>query len=86
MQSKEKRQPPCLLAHALLNKLSAIVGYSDLLLEKVEKEEGETECVKRLKIIHALAASAAKDLSDHQCQLSSVVRSLESREAASTAS
>ena len=86
MPLKEKHQPPCLLAHDLLNKLSAIVGYSDLLLEKVEQEEGGTECVMRLKRIHALAVSAAKDLSDHQCQLSSVVRTLETRETTSRAS
>lgn len=68
----EQHQPACLLAHDLVNKLSAIIGYCDLLIEKAEEE---TECAKRLRLIHNLAKSAAKELAEHQCQLSSVMRS-----------
>ena len=68
----KKHQPACLLAHDLVNKLTAIIGYCDLLIEKAEEE---TECAKRLRLIHNLAKSAAKELAEHQCQLSSVVRS-----------
>lgn len=68
----EKHQPACLLAHNLVNKLSAIIGYCDLLMEKAEDE---TECAKQLRLIHNLAKSAAKELAEHQCKLSSVIRS-----------
>jgi hypothetical protein len=73
MQSNlEKHEPACLLAHDLVNKLSAIIGYCDLLIEKAEEN---TECAKRLSLIRKFAQSAAKELADHQCQLSSVIRS-----------
>lgn len=44
-----KHEPACLLAHDLVNRLSAIIGYCDLVIEKAEKE---TECAKRLRLIH----------------------------------
>jgi light-regulated signal transduction histidine kinase (bacteriophytochrome) len=68
----EKHQPPCSLAHDLVNKLSAIIGFCDLLVEKAEQQDAE--CVNRLTSIHALAASAAKQLTDHQCELSVLIR------------
>src|ERR1035441_3054375 len=50
MQFGEKHQPACVLAHDVVNKLSAIVGFCDLLVENAEQRD--TECVKRLMSIH----------------------------------
>ena len=73
MQFGEKHQPPCLLAHDVVNKLSAIVGFCDLLVENVKRRD--TECVKRVMSIQELAKSAAEDLIEHQCELSLLIRS-----------
>ena len=69
----EKHQPTCLLAHDVVNKLSAIIGFCDLLKEKTEKRD--TECAARLTVIHDLAKSAVKELVDHQCQVYAEIRS-----------
>lgn len=66
----EKYKPRCLFAHDLVNKLSAIIGYCDLLIDKAEED---TECAKRLRLIHKLAKSAAKELAEHECELSLVL-------------
>jgi hypothetical protein len=62
----ERLQPVCIVAHNLVNKLSAIIGVGDLLRENAE--EG-TESAKRLVMIHELATSAAKELTDHLQEL-----------------
>ena len=67
-----KHEPACLLAHELVNRLSAIIGYCDLVIEKAEKG---TECAKRLRLIQKLAQFAAEELADHQCRLASFIRS-----------
>ena len=73
MQShRDKHQPACFLAHVLINKLAVIVGYCDLLIEKVGEQDAE--CAKRLRSIHELAKSAAQTLSNHQCELSGLIR------------
>lgn len=59
-------QPACLVAHNLVNKLSAIIGHCDLLSQNAA--EG-TECAQRLNMIHDLAKSAAKELTDFQKQI-----------------
>ena len=74
MQSNgEKHQHACLLAHDVVNKLSAIIGFCDLLVENAEQPD--TECATRLTSIRELAKSAAKQLIDHQCELSVLIRS-----------
>ena len=64
-------EPTCLLAHRLVNKLSAIIGNCDLLNEQVE---AGSECAKRLSLIHDVAQEMAKELNEHQCELAEVVR------------
>ena len=70
----EPHQPVCIVAHNLVNKLSAIIGHCDLLSENAE--EG-TESAKRLVMIHDLAKSAAKELTDHLQELRSGVHEVE---------
>ncbi len=73
MKSKDKKhQPACLLAHDLVNRLSAIIGCCDLLIEKAEPQ-GDG-CMKQLVAIKDLAESAVKTLAEHQCELSVVMR------------
>jgi light-regulated signal transduction histidine kinase (bacteriophytochrome) len=72
-----KPEPADLLAHNVVNKLSAIIGFCDLLIEKAEKQDAE--CARRLTIIHELAKSAAKELTDHQCHFSPIVQSSEEK-------
>jgi light-regulated signal transduction histidine kinase (bacteriophytochrome) len=62
----ERHQPVCIVAHHLVNKLSAIIGVGDLLRENAEEE---TESAKRLVMVHELAKSAAKELTDHLQEL-----------------
>jgi hypothetical protein len=64
-------QPGCMLAHDVINRLSVIVGYCDLLAD--ETPEG-SDCRKRLLTIRNLAKVAAADLTEHQCQLETLVR------------
>jgi hypothetical protein len=70
----DPHQPVCIVAHNLVNKLSAIIGQCDLLSEKVE--EG-TESAKRLVMIHDLAKSAARELTDHLQELRNGVHEVE---------
>jgi light-regulated signal transduction histidine kinase (bacteriophytochrome) len=73
MQANRRvHQPVCLLAHDLINKLSAIIGLCDLLIGTAERQD--TECAKYLTSIHELAKSATKELIDHPCQLSLIIR------------
>lgn len=64
-------QPNCRLAHDVINRLSVIVGYCDLLAD--ETPEG-SDCRKRLLTIRDLARLAATDLTEHQCRLENIVR------------
>jgi len=78
--NEEAHQPACLLAHNVVNKLTAIVGLCDLLKEKAEQQDAE--CVDRLTRIQGLAKLAAKELIDHQCNLSSIIEMTKSEESA----
>jgi hypothetical protein len=60
-----------MVAHNLVNTLSAIIGHFDLLNEKIEQG---TEAAKRLATVHALAASAVKQLTEHQRLLAAARR------------
>jgi hypothetical protein len=61
-----KYQPSCNLAHGLVNKLSAIVGYCDLL-----KDDAPEDSVyrNRLDSIRIIAKSMAQELQQHECDL-----------------
>ena len=72
MQSKrERHQPACMVAHAQLNKLAAIIGNCDLLIEKTEQG---TEYARRLGLIREIADSAVKELTEHQQQVEAETR------------
>jgi hypothetical protein len=72
MQSKRQRhQPACMVAHAQLNKLAAIIGNCDLLIEKTEQG---TEYARRLGLIREIADSAVKELTEHQQQVEEETR------------
>jgi hypothetical protein len=67
MQFTKRYEPVCMLAHDLVNQLAIIVGHCDLLLS----EESKTVLPRasRLRLIRDAAQGMAKDLSEHQCQL-----------------
>lgn len=74
-QSNEKRhQPTCMLAHDLINKLSVIVGFCDLLSAEVAVG---TKDATRLTVIHDIAKAMAKELTDRQCELAAAIRKVE---------
>ena len=56
-------EPASVIAHNLINKLTAIVGHSDLLIESTERG---TEYARRLTLIRDIAESAAKELIEHR--------------------
>ncbi|HUA15387.1 MAG TPA: hypothetical protein VMG31_08810 [Verrucomicrobiae bacterium] len=66
-------QPSCMLAHDLINRLSIIVGYCDLLAEE-SKEKAEPACRERIHLIREVAQAAAAELGKHQCKLESIMR------------
>jgi hypothetical protein len=52
-----------MVAHNMINTLSAIIGQCDLMKEKIVKG---TEAAMRLATVHNLAESAVKQLTEHQ--------------------
>lgn len=68
---RDQHQPPCMVAHDLVNKLSVIISHCDLLLEITERE---TEYAMRLALIRSVADTAAKELAEHQRQLAAEMR------------
>ncbi|HUD63096.1 MAG TPA: hypothetical protein VMQ17_00885 [Candidatus Sulfotelmatobacter sp.] len=60
---KENRTSASVIAHNLINSLTAIVGHSDLLIESTERG---TEYARRLTLIRDIAESAAKELIEHR--------------------
>jgi len=64
-------EPACMLAHRLVDKLSAIVG--DCELGSADAPPG-TESAKRFEMIHDMANKMAMELSQHQCHLSGLVQ------------
>ena len=59
-------QPNCILAHGLINKLSIIVGYCDILHDEVEPG---SHCEKKLQLIRETAEGMAELINHHQCDL-----------------
>ena len=72
--SKGCHEPACMLAHRLVDKLTAIVGYCQL--GSADAPPG-TESAKRFEMIETTANAMAKELSKHQCHLSELVQSAE---------
>lgn len=62
-ESEHKHQPACMMTHDLVNKLGAIVGHCDLLIEQTGQD---SEFSQRLTLIRGIAEKAAKDLAQHQ--------------------
>jgi hypothetical protein len=60
----ETYQPSCILAHDLINRLSVIAGYCDLLRDEAPED---SECYRRLLKIREIAHSAATDLNTRPC-------------------
>jgi hypothetical protein len=61
----------CLLAHDLVNKLSAIVGHCDILDTKIldTRNEADSECHEGLRHIRQLATLMATMLHQRQCEV-----------------
>jgi hypothetical protein len=72
-----KNRPPCLFAHGLVNKMSVIVGYCDLLKEHTTPEGSVGQ--KQLQAIREIAKAVAKELIDFQCQMDVVTREMLSK-------
>ena len=67
----EKYQPSCLLAHELVNKLSVVVGYCDLLRDYMpEDSAGQGQLGK----IREIAKAMAEELNTHQCSIKAMTR------------
>src|SRR4051812_17074995 len=72
-----KHRPTCLLSHRSINKLSAIIGNCDLMLEfEAGSELHDPALRRRLEVIRRAAADLAKDLTEHVCNLDSVTRTI----------
>jgi hypothetical protein len=66
-----KYQPSCNLAHGLVNKLSVIIGYCDLLKDEAPED---SECQKRLDAVRAITKDMAAELLRHQCDIEVIMR------------
>ncbi len=66
----EKHQPPCIMAHEFINKLTAIIGNCDLIRERIE----DAEVVERLAVTRSIAVRMADELKEHQCKLDSMIK------------
>ena len=75
--TRDCNHPICILAHQLVNNLSAIVGYCDLSQDPGQSEQQRTE---RVAQIRETAKSMAEKLNHHQCQLVTLARSISSQE------
>jgi len=71
-----KYQPSCLLAHGLVNKLSIIVGYCDLLKDHAPDD---SVCQKQLHAIREVAKEMATELNQHQCAIDAATREVVSK-------
>lgn len=65
------------LAHDVVNKLSAIVGLCDLLVERMEHDG---EAASQLTTILDLARTAAADLKEFQRQLAARIQNAKNRQ------
>lgn len=79
--STNQHQPECPLAHKLINKLSAVIGNCDLIMEKTPED---SPMLQRMLLIRDTAKSMAADLAEFQSELAR--RTAEERQRASVAS
>lgn len=64
--SANKHQPECPLVHALINKLSAVIGNCDLILENTPEDSQQ---LARIKLIRDTVKSIVAELVKFQCDL-----------------
>jgi hypothetical protein len=64
--SANTNQPECPLVHALINKLSAVIGNCDLMLENTPEDSPQ---LARIKLIRDTAKSIVAELAEYQCDL-----------------
>jgi hypothetical protein len=75
--SDKRYQPICPLCHGVLDKLSAIIGYCDLLSQRVVSP---TDCSKDVGSIRDIARQLAQELATFQCELLEASRQAETQE------
>ena len=79
MKSKVENHPPaCMVAHYMISKLGAIIGFCDLLIETTE--EG-TEQARQLGMIRAVAETATTEMVEHQRRVKVETQKTEKRRA-----
>lgn len=61
-----KDSQACPLAHALMNKLSIIIGNCDLLMEKIPED---SPLLKRMQAVRSTAKSMVADLVKLECEI-----------------
>lgn len=61
-----KYQPECPIAHDLVNKLSVIVGYCDLMVKTTPED---SPLLKQIQVVQGIAKSMVADLIKFQCEL-----------------
>ncbi len=67
----DQYEAACLLAHRLVDKLSVIVGYCDLV---IEDSELKAESAARLTLVRDMAATVAKELASLECPRAEAAR------------
>ena len=71
MKSHERgNEPACLLAHELVNKVSIIIGFCELLVS----DPTGPKSAERLETIHNTAKGMAERINAHQCRLAAAIR------------
>ena len=74
----ERHQPACMVAHQMISKLGAIIGYCDLLIETTEKG---TEQARRLGMIREIAETGVKEMVEHEREVEADTLKTEKRKA-----
>ena len=74
----ELHQPACMVAHYMISKLGAIIGFCDLLIETTEQG---TEQARRLGMIRQIAETSVKEMVEHQRQVEAETQQSEKRKA-----
>jgi hypothetical protein len=59
-----------MLAHHLINRLTVIVGYCDLLAQEAPED---SERSRRLLQMREIATSAAEEIGQHECELETIM-------------
>jgi hypothetical protein len=71
--SDGRYRPSCMMAHRLINQMAVIVGYCDLLAQDEPENQDRS---KRLLRMREIASAAAEELSQHECELESIMWSV----------